>query len=659
MLCQCPKLTPLQSRFVASFVALLLLGIVYWSLSHPHFAYAAELGVDGSGQSRGGEDHNWHRIQQQRLDDDGVEEGDGYEGGTLVVRAATSNAISGNNAPNNLNLNASTTQLWVYPNSLLLSAKAATGPGLPSELDQKRNVEPLHAELRKRQDSSSETRTIYVSINTCLQPTWNGTGVQTAAPPQLTLYVSTEANNTEVGPDGQSQIVRPLQEGFANVSVEASGDWYMSVHAPALPDGFVGEWNYELAVSINAYYHAADPTDPFLYLVDTDNDSALLVTDNLTQASADSPIFKEWMDTRSPFIMFGANVNHTSTMGIMSSYCGWSYAKQIAGDQSDLGGADSNVQMGMITRGLGNKPKEQFYVTSLNRSSSYNGVLAMVGNSTDSGTGVVGGGGKVWQTVNWTTKTDGNCALLFNLTFCDEVAYAVPSNPGSEKVGNLNATQQFFDNQTRVNYKYFDYSLQQIPCNTTSDAKYSLAKGCDDCAAAYKQWLCAVSIPRCEDFSIPQSISPWLQRRNMGQQSITGSMLPDDILYQNYTPMEKAPTLQGSTAYKQTFISSLATNSSRNPSIDTEIMPGPYNEVLPCEDLCYDLVQSCPASLGFVCPYPGRGLEVGYGKRSKNGTITCSYLGAVYDISAGDRLFAPVFKAVVLAGLAALLVGFA
>ena len=34
MLCQCPKLTPLQSRLLASVTALALLGLLYWSLSN-------------------------------------------------------------------------------------------------------------------------------------------------------------------------------------------------------------------------------------------------------------------------------------------------------------------------------------------------------------------------------------------------------------------------------------------------------------------------------------------------------------------------------------------------------------------------------------------------------------------------------------------------
>lgn len=654
MLFQCPKLTPLQSRFAASCAALLLLGLVYWSLSSPHFAYAAELDVDGSGQSRGGEDHNWHRIQQQRIEGDGIGENDGLGSETLIERAVTPQTISGNNAPNQLNIEAGNVTLWKYPNELLLSSHTATGSGLPSEPGVKRDIEPHHAELRKREDSS-ETRAIYVSINTCLQPTWNGTGVQTEAPPQLTLYVSTEPGNTNLGPDGQSQIVAPLQGGFANVSVRATGAWYMAIHAPALPDGFVGVWNYELAVSIDAYYHAVASGGPFLYLIDTDIDSALLVTDNLTQADPSTPVFKEWMDLSTPFTMFAANVNHTTTKGIENSYCGWSNAKQIAANQQDPEGVDSGVQMGMITRGLGNKPKEQFYVTYLNSSSTYQGVLAMDGNSTDSGTGVVGGGGKVWPLVNWTTKADGNCALMFNLSFCDEVAYAVPSNPLKYNITEL---RQMFDNYTSVNYQMFSYSLQQIPCNTTSDAQYSLAKNCTDCAAAYKQWLCAVSIPRCEDFTNPAT---YLQPRNLGQAYFNnGSMLSDEFLNRPYAPMSRAPTIEGSLAYNQTYNTSLATNSSRNPIlIDDQIMPGPYKELLPCEDLCYSLVQSCPASLGFGCPYPGRGLEAGYGIRSHNGTLTCSYLGAVYEMNAGENLVAPVLKALIFMALAVLLIGFA
>lgn len=58
-------------------------------------------------------------------------------------------------------------------------------------------------------------------------------------------------------------------------------------------------------------------------------------------------------------------------------------------------------------------------------------------------------------------------------------------------------------------------------------------------------------------------------------------------------------------------------------------MPGPYKEVLPCEEMCYELVRSCPASLEFACPLAERGLEISYGKPSSDqiNNMTCNYVG--------------------------------
>ncbi len=47
--------------------------------------------------------------------------------------------------------------------------------------------------------------------------------------------------------------------------------------------------------------------------------------------------------------------------------------------------------------------------------------------------------------------------------------------------------------------------------------------------------------------------------------------------------------------------------------IDKRIEPGPYKEMLPCKDLCYHLVQSCPSALQFACPLEGKGLNYSYG----------------------------------------------
>lgn len=231
---------------------------------------------------------------------------------------------------------------------------------------------------------------------------------------------------------------------------------------------------------------------------------------------------------------------------------------------------------------------------------------------------------------------DNNCAVIFNLSFCDQVAYAVPSNPNN--FANFSSLAAFYDNATQETYQYFDYSLQQIPCETTSSAQYSLARTCDDCAFAYKSWLCSVTIPRCTDYSSNLS---WLQERNVVQRFENGSSLPPSIV----DPARDVRYL----------------NQSRVPAIDTVVRPGPYKEVLPCQDLCYNIVQSCPASMGFGCPQPGdMGFEHSYGIRpngsaDQNGQITCNYPGAAYYLSSSSANGVSRAVLVGLSSIAALL----
>lgn len=217
--------------------------------------------------------------------------------------------------------------------------------------------------------------------------------------------------------------------------------------------------------------------------------------------------------------------------------------------------------------------------------------------------------------------------MIYGLSFCDQTAYAVPANP--HNFPTLDSLASFYDNASSQYYQFFQNSLAQIPCNTTNSAQYSLARNCDDCASAYKEWLCAVNIPRCTDFS---SDLPWLQPRSMTSPFPNGTMLPADTV---------------SNANQSAFL-----RGSRNPQIDQFVVPGPYNEVLPCIDLCYNIVQSCPSALAFSCPLPRRiGFNTSYGIRSKTGNLTCNYPGANYDqvTSGAGVVDRPLWTSVVLA----------
>ncbi len=168
-------------------------------------------------------------------------------------------------------------------------------------------------------------------------------------------------------------------------------------------------------------------------------------------------------------------------------------------------------------------------------------------------------------------------------------------------------------------YENFNKSLDQVACEAPSTQRYSLARNCSDCAAAYKEWLCSVTIPRCEDFS---NDAPYLQPRAMSQLFPGGEGLDEES-------RRKYPNI---TAF----------NSSRNPLIDSEIKPGPYKEVLPCDDICYNIVQSCPSSLGFGCPLPKHGdvFKYSYTPRkvvNENGSLSCNYQGSAYFRSSSTR----------------------
>lgn len=202
---------------------------------------------------------------------------------------------------------------------------------------------------------------------------------------------------------------------------------------------------------------------------------------------------------------------------------------------------------------------------------------------------------------------------MTDLEFCDNVAYAVPSSP--EFKFDDDKLKAIYDKQARDYYKNFSNSLDQVACDAPLTSQYSLARNCDNCRADYKAWLCSVLIPRCEDWTADD---PWLLPRNINTPFANGTI-----------PFAS----NMSAAFNETMRDRASYSRSRNPEIDEVIKPGPYKEMLPCEDLCFDIVRSCPAQLAFACPdKPARALQ--YGTRDPDGnTLTCSFPGAVVKLN--------------------------
>jgi calcium channel MID1 len=189
----------------------------------------------------------------------------------------------------------------------------------------------------------------------------------------------------------------------------------------------------------------------------------------------------------------------------------------------------------------------------------------------------------------------------------------VPSN--SSFAGKDAKLRDLYDNITAAYYTNFSNSLAQVACDTAGEAQYSLARTCKNCADDYKNWLCSVLIPRCEDWSAP---GVWLQERNVNMPFADGSL-----------------TFGGNVSKEmnETRRMRLGYNSTRNPRIDPVVPNRPYKEMMPCEDLCFDIVRSCPPQLQFSCPNsPAR--ELTYGKRDPNEVeLKCNFPGAVVKLN--------------------------
>ncbi|KAL3458012.1 stretch-activated Ca2+-permeable channel component-domain-containing protein [Aspergillus heterothallicus] len=438
--------------------------------------------------------------------------------------------------------------------------------------------------------SKRATSAIYISLTICSKPILNESITDTTQVlPQLDVYISTSESLQDPGPhheNGSDQEIYHSEEGYMSRIVSSESNVYVGVVAPDAGN-YSGSYSYQIAASTDGLFHSVDDQAPTLHFVDSGSDTALFNTVNAAKDMLTKDQLESWQNGTA-FTMFINNVNNTAISGMSRSYCALEQHSQVTrGD---------NLQTSITTRGrVDDGLQEQFYVTGLNRSSSYVAVLAIPGNSTNSGDSV-GGGGKLLNPKLFSTKTDGNCAVIYDLEFCSDIAYAVPSNPSM----NLSEIRSKYDKYAEELYTNFNYSLQQIQCNTSNESIFSMAVDCAACAASYKTWLCAVTIPQCDDFSSTSNTSAVVDR-NTGQTFPNGTYITD-------TTLRNDP----------------ARNHSRNPNlIDKVIQPGPYKEVLPNLSICHDLTRDCPMALGFQCP---KGAWIQYSYSLNGGTGLSTYL---------------------------------
>ena len=335
------------------------------------------------------QDHNHHRLlqlsEELRYGDGGGPYEPDFIGAdrSIIGRASTGEQALVNNVPGQLNIEQGQSQFWSFSRQALSGPKSPQSTGLPSGFPNETNYAA---------PASSDGTTLYISLNTCLQPSPQSPNANGSLD-QLKLYVSTSSGNQQPDNNNNDYAV-PVDGGFAWLNITSvKSDVYIGVVAPQVP-GFTGVYNYELTASIDGFY-ASYYDQPELYFVDSDTTSALLYTSNTTNSNSSTPVYKNWMSLNPPpFTLFVQNQNNPSLLGMQKSYCALKNLAQVSMPDVDT-----------IMTSLNNgQPQQQFHAKALNGNSSYYAILAVNGNSTDSGSGVVGGGGIVWDTLNFTTK---------------------------------------------------------------------------------------------------------------------------------------------------------------------------------------------------------------------------------------------------------------
>jgi len=654
---QPPQLTRLQSRLpvylAATSIFLMLWAIVVAPVCAsaadvpPFDAYSAGLPLDENGATIGDRDEGYvPEFTYLERDLIGRQEAE-------VVKLTMNGKLS-------KDITKGTTKQFVLEKSQLhlgravngrLEAQEALGTDNVSDNAVQRRDQHIGSvqsaveeESRRELITRQATSRVSITATTCNQP-MPVANVVPKSHPQLVMYVSNSTRNQKPGPDSTEGLVTNItgvvfDSGYARFDFNATGNLYIGISAPVLDDKeWFGTWLFEIAASNDGPYHGYDNSDPFLFMVDTDSNSALFVTDDIAMHN-DTTDLKTW-EKQNPFVMYAFEAGGSTIIsGIEHSYCA------LMDKFNSNSTKNFTIETSITTKfGNGHLPRSQFNVQGLDRDKLYNGfVVVKETNVTSSlpSVGTVKGGGMVFQPFQWKTKAYDYCQVLFDLEFCDRVAYAVPSSPKFKN--NDTALATIYDNKARTYYDNFTKSLAQVACETAGESQYSLAKNCTNCENDYKDWLCTVLVPRCEDYT---TSGDWLQLRRINQ------LLPNQTVTINGNT-----TLNGSDlsqAINETYRERFAYSKSRHDFIDDEIEPGPYKEMKPCEDLCFDIVRSCPAQLGFVCPNsPAR--ELTYGQKDPAGnTLTCNFPGAVIklNVKAGaavlsESLLRAVWIAVIL-----------
>ncbi|AET39010.1 Mid1p Ecym_3533 [Eremothecium cymbalariae DBVPG len=352
--------------------------------------------------------------------------------------------------------------------------------------------------------------------------------------------------------------------------------------------GSAEPWSYRISISQNDLAFQYD-AKTWIDVVDTDHNSALLTTGNMSTFSPNHGIADIDLSLYDLLLYSSDHIDQFNNLS--RSICAIANGPILASslntvthfENSTLSSTELQITKSITTRG--GQIKEQFHITGLNSSTTYLAYLTkkvsnVAKNTTDTG-------GVIFERVIFKTMENNSCSLIFGLEFCNGVAYSVPTSSKTDANDKI-LMAGMYDDIAKSLYFNFSLALELIPCHSDADSIYSPLRRCEDCASSYKNWLCAVSIPRC-------------------------------------------------TTDESDYYVFRKSSDNRNDLINDSIEPtSDYYEILPCINMCYAMVRDCPSEFNFACPnkskYPNL-LYSSYREYIESAVIPCNFVGNMRELS--------------------------
>ncbi|KAA1470994.1 hypothetical protein DENSPDRAFT_760503, partial [Dentipellis sp. KUC8613] len=212
---------------------------------------------------------------------------------------------------------------------------------------------------------------------------------------------------------------------------------------------------------------------------------------------------------------------------------------------------------------------------------------------------------KVNGPIYFTTKSASfSCPLVHALPYCPRTAYAapLPAPPSPALAYTAASFPQELSTPLLSYLTNFTASLLTLACGREY---YSPLQSCADCQRAYRDWLCAVQLPRCTEAPPVNSSTTTTSSSTStsGARQTDGAQVPfPALLPQPY------PASSSLAPRNPALAAALSGNSKQNQNQNQN-----YTALLPCLETCHAADRACPAFLGFKCPRSNFGANASYG----------------------------------------------